>query len=504
MANESTNLFRITGKVIDGKTLLGVPGLRVEAWDEDLVFNDLVGSAITDDEGSFQMQFDESYFRELFLDRQPDLFFRIFRDNFLIGSTENSVMWNVETAETQVSIEIDLAPAEETMWGWKLATSPDDAMDFLNGTGAYEQPVSAARICAIWKDDHAEFYVFYRREELPGPLASWGWKLATDPDDVLHFLNGSGGYAHPVKNAQIAAFWRENHAEFYVFYQNPAPGEQVLANWGWKLSTDPIDAMQFMNGTNGYQHPVTTARIAALEKEGHDEFYVFYQKTMEGAPINNWRWKLATDTQDAIDFVNGRGAYDYGVKGFEVGALWNGSYAHFYIFANEGTQLWLQSPLDDERFIHGEAVHLHALLTGEQATDGSALSWSSNADGMLGQGTDVTVAQLSIGTHTITVTGYGVQATKLVRIFADLGDFYQAPSAPAEIARIDGDFTFNWVDGAEQDELWGDYPAVLINNRLTLPSWSSTPSSTCYVINAFQSRCHSRVTRRSMSISTPL
>lgn len=462
-------IFRIQGKVIDQQSRQGIAHLRVEAWDKDLFFNDLVGSEITDEQGAFRMQFDESYFRELFLDRQPDLFFRIFRDNSLIGSTENSVMWNVETAETPVSIEIDLAPVEESTWGWKLATTPDDALNFLNGTGAYEQPVSAARICAIWKDNHAEFYVFYHRDKQPSSPASWGWKLATEPDDVLNFLSGSGGYANPVKDAQIAAFWKENHAEFYVFYQIPAPGEQVFASWGWKLSTDPTDAMNFLNGTDGYQHPVTMARIAALEKDGHDEFYVFYQRAVEGAPINNWRWKLATDTQDALDFINGQGAYQHGVKGFEMGALWNGSYARFYIFANEGTQIWLQSPLENERFVAGETVHLRTLLTSEQATNGSALSWSSNLDGLLGQGADITIAQLSGGTHIITVTGYEVQATRSIRIFTDLGDFYQAQPAPDEIARLDGDFSLNWIDGTGQDEQWSTYPRVF-DQQSTDPS----------------------------------
>jgi hypothetical protein len=92
----------------------GIPNLRIEAWDNDLILHDLVGSAITDEQGAFQMQFEESYFRELFLDRQPGLFFRVFRENILIKSTEKSVMWNVETAKTPVVIEVDLAAAEET------------------------------------------------------------------------------------------------------------------------------------------------------------------------------------------------------------------------------------------------------------------------------------------------------------------------------------------------------------------------------------------------------
>ena len=461
-------IFHIQGKVIDCENRQGIANLRVEAWDKDLLFDDLVGCAETDDQGTFQIQFDESHYRELFFDRHPDIFFRIFREHCLIGSTENSVLWNVKSKEIPIVIELDLEPVAKT-WGWKLATSPDDALDFLNGTGAYEQPVSTARICALWKDDHSEFYIFYRRDAQPTPAKSWGWKLATDPDDVRDFLSGAGAYAQPVKYAQIAAFWRENHAEFYVFYQHPAPDEAVFANWGWKLATDPTDAMHFMNGSDAYFHPVTTARIAALEKQGHEEFYIFYQRAVDGEPVNNWRWKLTMDTGDAMNFVNGEGAYQHAVKGFEMAALWKDTSARFYIFANEGTRVWLQSPLHNERFVVGEAVPLRALLISEQVTDGNVLQWMSDLDGPLGQGADISVTQLSTGTHSITLTGDGIEYSRPIRVFSDLDDFYQAEPSSDEIARIERDFAINCIDGSGTEEQWSAYPEVF-DQQSTNPS----------------------------------
>jgi hypothetical protein len=99
--------WNILGRVIDRKTGIGISGLRVEAWDKDLICDDLVDSAVTDEQGTFQISFNESYFRELFLDRSPDLFFKIFQENNLIESTENSVLWNIKSGENQMVMEVD-------------------------------------------------------------------------------------------------------------------------------------------------------------------------------------------------------------------------------------------------------------------------------------------------------------------------------------------------------------------------------------------------------------
>ncbi len=99
-------VYKITGKVVSSDTNKGIKGLRVEAWDKDLFINDMVGSAITSEGGVFRIQFDESYFKELFLDRRPDLFFKVFKGSKLIKSTEDSILWNVENEDIEQIIEV--------------------------------------------------------------------------------------------------------------------------------------------------------------------------------------------------------------------------------------------------------------------------------------------------------------------------------------------------------------------------------------------------------------
>jgi hypothetical protein len=110
MVGRAKNLFRISGRVIDRKSQQGVSDLRIEAWDKDLIFNDLVGSAVTDEQGAFQIEFDNSYFKEIFLDRHPDLFFKVLHAHTLIKSTGDCVLWNVMAGDKELVIEVD-APA---------------------------------------------------------------------------------------------------------------------------------------------------------------------------------------------------------------------------------------------------------------------------------------------------------------------------------------------------------------------------------------------------------
>src|SRR2546423_15033352 len=72
-------VIKIVGRIVNHAKGEVVARLRVEAWDKDLVCKDLIGSAVTDAGGTFQIEFGKCYLQKLLLDRRPELFFKIFR-----------------------------------------------------------------------------------------------------------------------------------------------------------------------------------------------------------------------------------------------------------------------------------------------------------------------------------------------------------------------------------------------------------------------------------------
>jgi hypothetical protein len=100
-------IFKVSGRLLDRQTGASLEGLRVEALDSDLLYDDLVGSAITGSEGRFRFEFDETYFAEIFEGREPELFFRVYEQNDLLADPVEPIRWRLDSGETEIRLEID-------------------------------------------------------------------------------------------------------------------------------------------------------------------------------------------------------------------------------------------------------------------------------------------------------------------------------------------------------------------------------------------------------------
>ncbi|OQP60444.1 hypothetical protein A3860_33515 [Niastella vici] len=99
-------IYSVEGVVKQKQTGVPVTGIKVEAWDKDVDVCDQLGVAVTNEEGSFYIQYDASRFSDTGKEDLPDVFFRLYAGNEMIYSTESSPLNDVKRKKGIV-IEID-------------------------------------------------------------------------------------------------------------------------------------------------------------------------------------------------------------------------------------------------------------------------------------------------------------------------------------------------------------------------------------------------------------
>lgn len=99
--------FRVAGRVVDRRTGSALAGLRVEVWDKDVRFHSLLGSADTDRGGHFAVAFDSSYYGDYGGDLLPDVFYKVFRADELLLTTESKPYRDLATGASTVLLEVD-------------------------------------------------------------------------------------------------------------------------------------------------------------------------------------------------------------------------------------------------------------------------------------------------------------------------------------------------------------------------------------------------------------
>jgi hypothetical protein len=82
----------VAGTVVEQESGKPIQGLRVRAFDKDLLFDDKLGDTLTDAQGKFEIRFTEAQFRD-FGETAPDLYIRIYdaSGKKLLHTTEKAV-----------------------------------------------------------------------------------------------------------------------------------------------------------------------------------------------------------------------------------------------------------------------------------------------------------------------------------------------------------------------------------------------------------------------------
>lgn len=116
--------FRISGVVVEHGSGRPLAGLVVRAFDKDRLYDDLLGAAMTDAEGRFELLYSGEDFQELFESR-PDIYLRVYDASGRneIHTTESSVRWGAGRDE-QFTVEIMRGIAEPAAEDERKITPP--------------------------------------------------------------------------------------------------------------------------------------------------------------------------------------------------------------------------------------------------------------------------------------------------------------------------------------------------------------------------------------------
>jgi len=92
--------MRVIGTVVEAESGKPLQGLRVRAYDKDLIFDDKLGEKLTDAAGKFEISYTEAHFRDA-LETEPDLYIRIYDGSGkkLLYTSEKAVRRNAQITE---------------------------------------------------------------------------------------------------------------------------------------------------------------------------------------------------------------------------------------------------------------------------------------------------------------------------------------------------------------------------------------------------------------------
>lgn len=87
----------VKGRIVDRQDGTPVSGAAVEVYDRDMLLNDYLGSAVTDEGGRFQVEFTSDVFKDSVFEDRPDVFVKVRRP--ATGATTKSKVFEELSGE---------------------------------------------------------------------------------------------------------------------------------------------------------------------------------------------------------------------------------------------------------------------------------------------------------------------------------------------------------------------------------------------------------------------
>lgn len=239
--------YVLQGTVVDRVTRKPVPGVKVEAWDRDTRYHDMLGVATTDQGGRFVIGFQTVYFGDYAPDRSPDVFFKAFIDEREVLTTYETPQYNLERGTTTVVLELSMP---------KIKT---DGVDRISGAQALK--------AIDW----------WAKSDFRGV-----WEQGKDKGKSVSRLVGEMG-VKSLTSLNIKPIQPTATKDSQIVNQSSLQAEKSLAAQGIQVTeVKAVDAKATKNLANLKDYPLTLRagdKVTLYEENGVVKYYTLTPKT---------------------------------------------------------------------------------------------------------------------------------------------------------------------------------------------------------------------------------
>ncbi|MBN2403338.1 MAG: hypothetical protein JXN64_13205 [Spirochaetes bacterium] len=200
---------------------------------------------------------------------------------------------------------------DPTQLWWKVTySSPSSVLSLLNN-GYRGRPLVQAKVTAEWKNNSMFFEVY----NILGPAESvnseWTYAHYNHPENVLNLLNGVSPADDPICRPMICALYKDNIVDFYIFFRDAErePGIQ----WDMRAYGSYTAVLNWINGDPLYKYrrkPVGAIEICSVSFTDSDNdvyYYAFGQIATSRQLRDIWTVKEFTSSSGILNIINNPG-----------------------------------------------------------------------------------------------------------------------------------------------------------------------------------------------------